>query len=43
MKPISGVGKAERAHLEGPEVGMLSLSSGRPKAGPVGFTHPTIR
>ena len=31
-----------RAHAERPNVGTRSLSSGRPKAGPVGFAHPTL-
>src|SRR5216683_1766704 len=38
------VGKAKRAHLEHGKAGTArSLSSGRPKAGPVGaFAHPTL-
>src|SRR6266849_9605928 len=38
------VGKAKRAHLRALQVGTArSLSSGRPKAGPVGaFAHPTL-
>ena len=31
-----------RAHAERPNVGTRSLSSGRPKAGPVGFAHPPL-
>jgi hypothetical protein len=34
---------SHRARAERPYVGMRSLSSGRPKAGPVGFVHPTHR
>jgi ABC transporter substrate binding protein (PQQ-dependent alcohol dehydrogenase system) len=36
------VGKAKRAHRRPLRAGTLSLSSGRPKAGPVGFAHPTF-
>jgi ABC transporter substrate binding protein (PQQ-dependent alcohol dehydrogenase system) len=38
------VGKAKRAHRYSGivAVGTRSLSSGRPKAGPVGFAHPTL-
>jgi hypothetical protein len=44
-----GKGAKRRAHAvepmtrsDGSDVGTRSLSSGRPKAGPVGFAHPTF-
>jgi len=38
---VRRVGKAKRAHAAS-RVGTRSLSSGRPKAGPGGFAHPTL-
>jgi hypothetical protein len=37
-----GKGVQRRAHADRQMVGTRSLSSGRPKAGPVGFAHPTV-